>query len=138
MTKAKNNVLKANLDFVNLTYTPSSNLLEIEYNSEFTIEVEHTKEMVEEIKRLINNRAALFLVTSTDNFLTISTDSTNFLANAQRKFHYSVATAFVTKILANRISANFYIKFARPPQPCKIFKTRKEALVWLSEFSSGE
>ena len=131
----KNDTVQAiDLDFVKLNYNPSSNLLEIECNSNFTIEVEHMEVMVEQLRKLINNRAALFLVTSTEGFLTISTDCINFLADSQHKNHYSVATAFVTKILANRISANFYIKFAKPPQPCKIFKTKEEALAWLDGF----
>ncbi len=135
----KNDTVQAvDLDFVKLNYSHSSNLLEIEFNSNFTIELEHMEVMVEEFRKLVNDRSALFLVTSTEDFLTISTDCINFLADAQRKNHYSVATAFVTKILANRISASFYIKFAKPPQPCKIFKTKDDALVWLSEFSSDK
>ncbi len=41
------------------------------------------------------------------------------------------AEAFVVESLANRLIANFYIKFNRPKNPTKIFNNYDRALAWL-------
>ena len=41
------------------------------------------------------------------------------------------AEAFVVESLANRLIANFYIKFNRPKNPTKIFNKMESALAWL-------
>jgi hypothetical protein len=41
------------------------------------------------------------------------------------------AEAFVVESLANRLIANFYIKFNRPKNPTQIFNSYDRALAWL-------
>jgi hypothetical protein len=124
------------LDFAELKYTTKYNLFEIKYNSSCRIEVAHAKEMVTNICEMIDGRSALFLISASDEFIAMDTEAKKILAESQRNYNYSVASAFVTSILANRMAANFYIRYSKPPQPCKIFKNKLAALNWLNEFSS--
>lgn len=134
MDYTNDKVKSIELDFVSISYTPSTSLLEIEYNSNARIELEHAKEMAEKLRIILDGNSGLSLVTASKDFVSMSTDATNFLAGVQKKYGYSKASAFVTNVLANRIAANFYIRFNKPPQPCKIFKNKEEALAWLDGF----
>tara|TARA_R110002049_G_scaffold26035_3_gene91116 strand:+ start:1024 stop:1449 length:426 start_codon:yes stop_codon:yes gene_type:complete len=129
-------VLTVELDFVKLNYTASSNLLELEYNSNVIIELDHAILLVENILSLTNGFSVLSLITSSDGFVSMDTEAKHYIASAQREHKYCVASAFVTTVLANRIAARFFIKFCRPPQPCKIFKNREGALSWLYELEN--
>lgn len=44
-----------------------------------------------------------------------------------------VAKAIITNSLAQKLVINFLIKFNKPPDPTRIFKTEPEALRWLDD-----
>jgi len=45
--------------------------------------------------------------------------------------HNAIAKAIVTKSLAQRLVANFFLRFNKPPVPTKLFSIEKEAMDWL-------
>ena len=45
--------------------------------------------------------------------------------------HHTIADAFVIKSLAQKIIADFYLKFHRPMRPTKVFNSRRQAVKWL-------
>ena len=47
---------------------------------------------------------------------------------------YSKADAFVLNSMAQKILANFYIKFNKPERPTKFFNNADEALIWLKQY----
>ncbi|MEO6303167.1 MAG: hypothetical protein ABIP51_08340 [Bacteroidia bacterium] len=47
---------------------------------------------------------------------------------------FSKADAFVITSLAQKILANFYLKFQHHERPVKFFTTKNEALTWLEQF----
>jgi hypothetical protein len=99
------------------------------------IELEHATLMVESIRSLINGNKVFSLISSSDGFVSLDTEAKNFIASAQREYNYTIASAFVTNVLANRMAARFFIKFCRPPHVCKIFKNKEDALTWLFDFN---
>lgn len=64
-----------------------------------------------------------------------STDTIFVKHLAQNKNNpYSKADAFVISSLAQKIIANFYLKFSSPERPTKFFKEKGEAIIWLKQY----
>ena len=45
--------------------------------------------------------------------------------------HYTYVDAIVISNFAQKLVADFYLKFNKPPMPTKIFKSREKALEWI-------
>ena len=45
-----------------------------------------------------------------------------------------LAKAIVINSLAQKLMANFFIRFNKPPEPVKVFGKEEEALAWLDKF----
>ncbi len=52
-------------------------------------------------------------------------------ANKPEKYENCIAQAIIVKSLATRLLGNFFIRFARPTCPQKIFQNREDGLEWL-------
>ena len=48
--------------------------------------------------------------------------------------HHTVADAFVINSLAQKMIADFYLKFHKPERPTKVFNNREKAVKWLLSF----
>ncbi len=75
-------------------------------------------------------RPALVVVGEFANF---NTDAREFTADPSRETA-STAIAYVLTSLAQRMVANFFIRFNKPVKPVKFFRDRASALAWLEEF----
>jgi len=47
--------------------------------------------------------------------------------------HYTYVDAIVISNFAQKLVADFYLKFNKPPMPTKIFKSKEKALEWILE-----
>ena len=65
-------------------------------------------------------------------FTTITKEARE-LANKEIMYKNTVAQAIIVQSLANRLLANFIVKFYKPFCPVKLFKNKEDAIVWLNE-----
>lgn len=49
--------------------------------------------------------------------------------------NYTIVDAIVISNFAQKIVADFYLKFNKPPKPTKIFKSKEKALEWILEMN---
>ena len=47
---------------------------------------------------------------------------------------YSLASAFITSSISQKLLGNFYLKTFKPERPTKIFNSKEEALIWLKQY----
>jgi len=50
--------------------------------------------------------------------------------------NYTYVDAIVISNFAQKLIADFYLKFNKPPMPTKIFKSKEKALEWILEMNS--
>ena len=50
--------------------------------------------------------------------------------------NYTYVDAIVISNFAQKLIADFYLKFNKPPMPTKIFKSKEKALDWILELNS--
>lgn len=95
------------------------------------LELEDILEMKEETKELSEGNKFSVLLDATHNFL-ISSEARIKLSSAEYTKD-RVATALVTKSLANKLIGNFFIKINKPASPTKLFAEELPALLWLRD-----
>lgn len=108
------------------------NILHIHVTLTEDFELENSKEIFVARNELTNNTAYPHLYTG-GKFLNPSDEVTQFAASEERN-ELVVADAYVIHSLAQRIIANFYLKFRSPIRPTKFFTDEDKAITWLSSF----
>jgi hypothetical protein len=64
------------------------------------------------------------------NFFTVTPEMRKLTSNREYSSH-RFATAFVTKLLANKLFGNLFLTFNMPTSPTRIFNKEQEALAWI-------
>ena len=67
------------------------------------------------------------------DFVTVDQEAREFAAS-EEGLRFSKVEAYVINSLAHKILANFYMKVNRPSVPTRFFRTKKEAVEWLSKY----
>jgi hypothetical protein len=94
--------------------------------------VNDLKEINNEIGILGEGKAFPNLVV-VDHFLNADKDVREYSAS-EESLRYTIADAFVVKLLAVKFIGNFYIAFNKPARPTQIFNSQEEAIKWLKTF----
>lgn len=63
-----------------------------------------------------------------------TTSAAREFGSSEKGLEYSKAEAYVIHSLAQKIVANYYMKFNKPTIPTQFFKTKEEAVNWLLTF----
>lgn len=108
-----------------------------------TSEILDEKEL--ETEDVIENRQAALSITGQSRYLSLViaapystiTHEARKEAGEPSNYIHTIAQAIVVKNLASRILGNFFLRFHRPPCPCRLFNDRAAALSWLMEFADG-
>lgn len=108
-------------------------IIQVNFGDETELDIKEAKEIVDAIGKLTGGKKALVLNIGGKN-TTATTAARNYSASEQG-IKFTIADAFVTLSLAQKILGNFYLNFHKPGIPTKIFDNSEEAIVWLKKFS---
>jgi hypothetical protein len=104
-------------------------LVRIEIFGNSPIGLKEAKEMNEAVGILSKGKEILVLMIA-DEVAQFNKEAMDFSASEQGLM-YSKAEAMVVKSMAQRITANLYLKLVKPKKPSKIFNSEKDAAGWL-------
>ena len=105
-------------------------ILRISIFEQVDIELQDAIEMHQMLLEYSSNQMYCVLLDATKRF-NISSEARALIAGKEYSSE-RIATAFVTKSLANKLVGNFFINVNKPSTPTKIFATEESALVWLN------
>lgn len=109
----------------------NENTLLTEMFDNLEIDLNDVNENYEASVKLTRDKNFLSLVIAAP-FTTLTKEARE-AANREFMYKNTVAQAIIVQSIANRIMGNFLIKFYRPFCPSKLFKSKEEAVTWLSE-----
>lgn len=72
-------------------------------------------------------------ITIAGKYTSITREARDFIATDE-SVKYNSAEAYIIQSLAQRILANFYLKFSVPKVPTKVFTDRGKAEEWIRQF----
>lgn len=75
------------------------------------------------------------ILISGGDFVTHDADATKYNAS-EEVMSRCAAVAMITQELADRLVANFFLKFYKPVAPIRFFSGQEDALVWLEKFEN--
>ena len=125
-------MLEATTRTANISF--DGKVLTTELFEDVTIEIEDVNENYNIVMDIINagpvkeKRYVSLVITAQHNSITREARED---ANKAEKYRYCLAQAIVVKSLATRLLGNFFIRFAKPTCPQKIFQNKEDALGWL-------
>lgn len=90
------------------------------------------KDLFEKFNELVKGERYPFIYFAEDGSVTFTTEGNAYSKQNQHMFP-KICSAFVTKSLAQRLIANFYLKINKPVNPSKLFKSQDEAENWCSQ-----
>jgi len=94
-------------------------------------EVEQIKEVVEITGQMTGGKKCAQL-TIAGKYSSVTSECRDFIATDEA-VKYTLAEAYVIQSLAQRILANFYLKFYTPKVPTKVFTDMLKAEQWLQQ-----
>jgi hypothetical protein len=109
------------------------NILEIEYQANVNIGREEVLEVLLTRAEIVKGSRVLVLVSITKEFINFTDEARSTFVNEQKKDATAFKMALLIKGLADKIVANFFIRFNKPIVPTKIFSKREKAIAWLLE-----
>jgi len=109
------------------------NILEIEYQANVNIGREEVLEVLLTRAEIVKGSRVLVLVSITKEFINFTDEARSTFVNEQKKDTTAFKMALLIKGLADKIVANFFIRFNKPIVPTKIFSKREKAIAWLLE-----
>lgn len=125
-------MLEATTRTANISF--DGRILTTELLEDVVIEIEDVNENYHIVMDIINadpakeKKYVSLVITAQHNSITKEARED---ANKAEKYKYCLAQAIVIKSLATRLLGNFFIRFARPTCPQKLFQNREDALEWL-------
>lgn len=109
-------------------------ILNIRLDEDGVVDIDDMNDYLDIVKTKLDGNAYANLV-EFGSYSNISDQARKF-ASSEQSNKFTVADAFVLQSISQRIIGNFYLKFGSPLRPTRLFKNRKEALDWLSQFKS--
>jgi hypothetical protein len=101
----------------------------------YTVEVEDLKELVKITGELGGGKKYPNLIKG-GIYTSISSEARAYSATTESNL-FTLADAFVIRSMAQKLLANFYLKFDKPVSPTRFFDAEKEAIAWLKTFLPG-
>ncbi|CAG5082129.1 DUF7793 family protein [Parvicella tangerina] len=112
-------------------YLREQDILEIFISGPNTFDVEDTIKMVETTGSFANGKKFRMLIKSDPNIQ--PTPAAQKYSSGAEGSKYKIADAFIVNNIAQKLIANFIIKFHRPVVPTKVFHHEEKAISWLLE-----
>jgi hypothetical protein len=96
------------------------------------VTLEEARAMIAAIARLRKEDLLPVLIDASP-LKSVESEARKFLAGEETT-RCTLACAFLVQSTPSRIIGNFFIRFNKPPFPCRLFKSENEALQWLKTF----
>ncbi len=122
------------MDYITTRTTKTSfseNLLVTEMFDNVEIDIKDINENYDAAVKLTGGEKYMSLVIAAP--FTSITKEAREAVNKEFMYKNTIAQAIVVKSLSNRLMGNFLVKFYKPFCPLKLFKNKKDAIVWLNE-----
>jgi hypothetical protein len=87
------------------------------------------EDLFKKFNEIIEGVSYPYIYLAEDGSVTFTTEGNVYSKQNQNLFP-KICSAFVTKSLAQRLIANFYLKINKPKNPSKLFKNQDEAEAW--------
>jgi len=121
---------------VNLGHTllrwRSNEIMEIICDDDVIYEVKQLSEIVVNIGLITNQKKCLQLIVA-GKYSNVSKEAREFMA-LEESVRFSIAEAYILQSLAQKIVANFFLRFNTPKAPTRMFTNRESAEKWLRTF----
>jgi hypothetical protein len=108
-------------------------IIQINYADHLDIDLKEGVEVVEAIGILTKGKKALILNVAGEG--TSATAEARKYSASVAGVKFTIADAFVTNSLAQKILGNFYLAFNKPPVPTQIFEDIDQAVEWLKAYA---
>ncbi len=119
------------LGFVIVYFIEELDILECVYQENCSVGKEEALQVVETSRAFNNVQNKYIMATGLDDFINITPEARVVFAEEMKKDKQLQKMAILINSLAYRITANFFIRFDKPPIPTKVFTNRKMAIDWL-------
>jgi len=110
----------------------SDGIIQTTIKKDATVDLNAAKELLRAYIKIGKGKKIPHLMVFSDFSLT---DKSVLEYTAKEANQYGKADAVVVKSMAQRIMANFYLRFQRPSVPTRLFNSIHEAEKWLLEFT---
>jgi hypothetical protein len=110
----------------------SDGIIHVLLDTERVFGIDDLREVDKEILKMGKGRAFPTLITSRRDD-TVTTPEVRQSAASKERTH-SVASAFVTQSVIQKLIVNFYIFFHKPARPTRMFNSKEKAIEWLRQF----
>lgn len=110
----------------------SDGIIRVLFKKNKEIDPDALRELFEKFNKMVNGLKYPFIYFAEDGSVVFTTEGNTYSKENQHVFP-KTCSAFVTKSLAQRLIANFYLKINKPANPSKLFKTQAEAENWCLE-----
>ena len=117
-------------------YKDDDGIVHVKYKDEIEVDVEAVKKHIEAIIKLANGQEVCVLLDARNVNSQVTSEAREYASTNKEYENTRKAYAIVVNSLANKLVANFYIKFNKPAKPSRVFNNKKEAMDWLKEFLS--
>lgn len=104
-------------------------IVQVNFGDDIDLDAKESNEIVEAIGKLAGGRKMLILNISGVN--TSASSAARSHSASEDGCRFTIADAFVTKSLAQKLLGNFYLNFHKPPVPTRIFDDIERAEDWL-------
>jgi ribosome-interacting GTPase 1 len=131
-----------NLSFIDVldfkktkVFLREDDIVHVKLKAEQEITMDDFEEIINAVTELGMAQAQLIIFQAGYNS-SVTPEVRKFASHPNANF-LSRGDAIVVQSLAQRLMANFYIKFNRPSRPTKIFDNLDEAIAWLHKVKEG-
>jgi hypothetical protein len=107
----------------------SDGIIQVNFGDDVELDAKETMEIIAASGELSGGKKALVLNVAGKN--TSATSGAREESASAEGCRFTIADAFVTKSLAQKLLGNFYLNFHKPGVPTKIFNNEEEAVAWL-------
>jgi hypothetical protein len=107
----------------------SDGIMRVMYKKNREIDSSVLKNLIENYNQLVEGKKHPYIYYTEDNSVTFSHDVREYFKQHEQSFP-KICDALVVKSLAQKLIANFYLKFNKPAYPTKVFNTMEDAETW--------
>jgi hypothetical protein len=104
-------------------------IVQVNFGDEAELDIKESTEIVKAIGKITEGKKMLILNIAGAN-TTATSAARDYSASAEGA-EYTIADAFVTKSLAQKLLGNFYMNFHKPFAPTRMFDDVEKATEWL-------
>ena len=107
----------------------SDGIMRVMYKKNEEIDSSVIKDLIENYNKLVEGKKYPYIYFTEDNSVTFGNDVRAYFKQNEHAFP-KICDAFIVKSLAQKLIANFYLKFNKPTYPSKVFNNMADAESW--------